>query len=638
MPMSAIDLVNRIGAVDDTAGELGIRPELLHAVMRQESGGNPKAVSPKGAMGLMQTIPSTARDPGFGVKPFNPANPEENLRGGASYLKAMLDRYQGDEEKALAAYNAGPGTVDKAGGVPNFPETQTYVKSILGRAQASPAAAPQATAVAPRLSAIDLVNSLAMAPAKAKETSQEAVARLAKEREAPAQESGTMRFLKGAWENLNPVAAVEGLAQAASDPKGTYNRMVDASAEQFTKAKADYDQGRYSEMLGHGAAGALPIIGPAAAKAGETIADGDIAGGLGQGAGLLGSVVAPEIAAKGVKKIGATLSKGAERIIRSNVKPDMSLMQRNPGPAGDIPRTILDEKFKPGVKGRDQALALTKKLSDQVTELNAADAASGRKYGLDDLEQALLDKRAHYLQSPAGAGDVAAIDSALDELRNHSLYSKKVVVQPGIPGTTLAEEMSGYPKRAAQAEITRQKLVPQDASTLDTMKRGIYEENPKAYGERKGAVVEGDKAMGRALKNIMDDNVPGVKELNARQSKVIVARKALGKMTEREANKYPLGLMDLAAASAAGVGGAVAGPIGVIPPIIAALLKHPTTAFPIARLVDKAGKTTRGLATPVNIAGKAGIAGNQIVNAQQRPLNIDEAKRLYQQYLDNQPQ
>jgi hypothetical protein len=104
---------------------------LLAALIKQESGGNNNAVSPVGARGVTQVMPETARDPGFGVKPMRNNSEEEYRRFGRDYLGAMLDRYDGDLNKALAAYNAGPGTVDKAGGVPNIPETQNYVKNIV---------------------------------------------------------------------------------------------------------------------------------------------------------------------------------------------------------------------------------------------------------------------------------------------------------------------------------------------------------------------------------------------------------------------------------------------------------------------------------------------------------------------------
>jgi soluble lytic murein transglycosylase-like protein len=104
-----------------------VRPALVRAVMQVESGFNPYARSPKGAMGLMQLMPATAKQ--YGVR--NAFNPAENVRAGVAYLRGLLDRYENNEELALAAYNAGPGAVDRHGqSVPPYRETQSYVSQI----------------------------------------------------------------------------------------------------------------------------------------------------------------------------------------------------------------------------------------------------------------------------------------------------------------------------------------------------------------------------------------------------------------------------------------------------------------------------------------------------------------------------
>ena len=110
-------------AVDRIAGQQSLPPELLHSVIKVESNYNPHAISSKGALGLMQLIPATARRFGVG----DVFNPVENIEGGAKYLRYLLDLYNGNYGLALAAYNAGEGAVQKYGGVPPYPETMNYL-------------------------------------------------------------------------------------------------------------------------------------------------------------------------------------------------------------------------------------------------------------------------------------------------------------------------------------------------------------------------------------------------------------------------------------------------------------------------------------------------------------------------------
>lgn len=116
-------------AVRRIAAEQSLPPELLHSVIQVESNYNSGAVSPKGAQGLMQLIPETARR--FGVT--DSFDPVDNIQGGAKYLKYLLDLYKGDYPRALAAYNAGEKAVAKYGGVPPYPETQNYVAQVKKR-------------------------------------------------------------------------------------------------------------------------------------------------------------------------------------------------------------------------------------------------------------------------------------------------------------------------------------------------------------------------------------------------------------------------------------------------------------------------------------------------------------------------
>ena len=136
--MSAEAAVTRVGEIQAMLGALrgqgpgnGVDPALLTGLIRQESNFDPAARSGAGAVGLTQLMPATAA--GLGVA--DPTDPAQAIEGGARYLRAQLDRFGGDEAKALAAYNAGPGAVQRFGGVPPYAETQAYVQRVLGYAR-----------------------------------------------------------------------------------------------------------------------------------------------------------------------------------------------------------------------------------------------------------------------------------------------------------------------------------------------------------------------------------------------------------------------------------------------------------------------------------------------------------------------
>jgi len=112
---------------EEKALKHNVDPKLVNAVISAESNWNPKAVSQKGAVGMMQLMPKTARDMGVG----NPLNADENIEGGVKYLRYLLNKFRGNFALAVAAYNAGPSLVEKVGGVPSIPETVKYVRQVM---------------------------------------------------------------------------------------------------------------------------------------------------------------------------------------------------------------------------------------------------------------------------------------------------------------------------------------------------------------------------------------------------------------------------------------------------------------------------------------------------------------------------
>lgn len=143
--MSAVPDTELVPLIERHSLAQNLDPRLVRAVIQAESGYNRRALSNKGAMGLMQLMPMTAKE----LRVSDPWNAEENVRGGTTYLRQLLNRFEGRLEWAVAAYNAGPGAVERHRGIPPYRETREYVRRVLSLYQGGAAPLPQVTTASP---------------------------------------------------------------------------------------------------------------------------------------------------------------------------------------------------------------------------------------------------------------------------------------------------------------------------------------------------------------------------------------------------------------------------------------------------------------------------------------------------------
>jgi hypothetical protein len=258
------------------------------------------------------------------------------------------------------------------------------------------------------------------------------------------QGSAVRRFAGGVWQNINPVSIAKGIYSTVTDLPGTARAMVGTHAEQIDKAKQAWSEGRYSEALGHGGAAALPIIGPAAAAAGERIGEGDVAGGLGEGVGLLipvagaravgGVTKAARAVAPGlVSRAAGALESGATARIADVMSPKVGANKARLGNLAEknAPRLAEDlaKEGAPLTRGGFHA-QIQAKLADAGAALDAAaDARPQQNYLSQDILTALRKRRAELtVASPSSPGKrivpgpnadrVAVLDQAIQEIQD----------------------------------------------------------------------------------------------------------------------------------------------------------------------------------------------------------------------------
>jgi hypothetical protein len=379
-------------------------------------------------------------------------------------------------------------------------------------------------------------------------------------------------LIKLGWELSHPdpgrrVAAAEAVLTAAKagavDQKDKAVASLQRAGETIARPVADYiataeevspievvrragggyldAQADIAEAGGHGAAAVMPTIGPAAAAAGEQIAGGDVAGGLGSATALLAPSVAGKVVPKGATAVAAKISRGtSEWLARSAVKPLVSSMKRVAGAsqtgveaqAQRLIRNIISERIATPEQAAKILASTEKELEAVFRAKNApTDAATrGQRY----LER-LRDRAA---KAALSEDQVAAFEAKMGELVRGSM-GEEVAVTVSRPSKLL--DASGKPVMTQVDESVRRlrREVPADEA-LNSARAS--EKTKRAWGEQKSAEMEAHKAVERAQRDAVKAAVPEAKPLLQREARVIRAKEALDRMAFREGNREPLGL------------------------------------------------------------------------------------------------
>lgn len=405
------------------------------------------------------------------------------------------------------------------------------------------------------------------------------------------------RFLRNAGAMLNPITAVRGLAQAAAHPLETYDALVDASADQFTKAGQAWDEGRYSELIGHGAAGALPILGPAAAAAGEQLAEGDVAGGLGTAAGLgIGTVAAGPLARGVGRAVRPVTSRAGEYLYQSALKPTKAVLKgvRTAADAGPdaarqtLVRTGLREGIPVSGRGAKKAETLVDSLNAEVDARLAAADARGATLDPAYVERQIREVAADFTDQVNAQPDLAAIETVRQNFRTNPH-----VEQPILPVEAEAAALQRHLRGGREASAFR---APEPAMapgpipirTGQRMKQNTYRGLRGKYGQERTATIEAEKAGARGLKEQIETQAPEVAGLNARESTLIPLEEALADAMRRRGNYSIFGLTPVVAAGQTALSGNAW-------PLLAALVdRMPGVVSRGGIWMNRAGRTGRG--------------------------------------------
>lgn len=411
----------------------------------------------------------------------------------------------------------------------------------------------------------------------------------------PVSGSALRRFIGNAASMVNPVNIATGLYQAVTNPLETGSAILQSHGEQFGKAKTALGEGRFSEAAGHGMASVLPVIGPMAAHVGEQIASGDVAGGLGAGAGLVGGAALAGPAARATGQVVQPVAQaGARRLYQSALKPTKATLKDVRPMAGRTPQeTLLQTGLDEGVPVTPRGLTKVENLIDSLdAEVKARVAkiqASGEKVDPALVEQAIDDVVRDFTAQVNAQPDLAAIEAVRRNFRTNPLVAQQVA--PATPANFAAGHVSGRPAQYQAGPI--------DPVVAQQMKTTTYQGLRGKFGQERGATIEAEKAGARGLRRGIEEagvraSVDDIAAVNAREGALISLEHALSDALRRRGNYDMLGLKPAIGAATA------AASESVLPMLVTLVDRFPglvsRTGIWINRTGQRSGRATQATA------------------------------------------
>lgn len=355
--------------------------------------------------------------------------------------------------------------------------------------------------------------------------------------------SALSRFVSNAGAMLNPVTAVKGIASAVAHPIDTAKAVYGMQADQFGKARDAFSEGRYSEAIGHGAAGVVPLLGPAAASAGEQIAGGDVAGGLGAGAGLLTGAA---LAGPAARAVGGAVKPAAQatgrRLYQSALKPTKAnISDVRPAAGLTAQQTLLQTGLNEGIpvtaRGAKKVETLIDSLNAEVQARVAKIQASGEKVDPVLVEQAIDDVVRDFTNQVNAQPDLDAIATVRRNFRTNPNVAQQTA--PATQANFAQGRITGAPAQTQPGPI--------DPVVAQQMKSNTYQGLRGKYGQERGATIEAEKAGARGLREGIEQagaraGVTDIAAINAREGALISMEHALADAMRRRGNYDALGL------------------------------------------------------------------------------------------------